>query len=65
MIRLIFKNDFCHYPSRLFFSFSKSVIQTLFATMFSQGLTALGAATVFFFKKVNQRVLKFSHLDWI
>lgn len=32
-------------------------VQALFATLFTWGVTALGAALVFFFKNVNQRVL--------
>jgi ZIP family zinc transporter len=32
-------------------------VQTLFATLFTWGVTALGAALVIFFKQVNQRVL--------
>lgn len=33
------------------------VVQALFATLFTWGLTALGAALVFFFKKININVL--------
>ena len=33
------------------------VIQALIGTLFTWGLTALGAATVFFFKEINRRVL--------
>ncbi|MGF7140065.1 ZIP family metal transporter [Roseimarinus sediminis] len=33
------------------------VILALFATLFTWGLTALGASMVFFFKKINQKVL--------
>lgn len=33
------------------------VIQALFATLFTWGVTALGAALVFFFKRINQKVL--------
>jgi ZIP family zinc transporter len=33
------------------------VVQTLFATIFTWGMTALGAATVFAFKKFNQKIL--------
>jgi ZIP family zinc transporter len=32
-------------------------MQALFATLFTWGVTALGAALVFFFKKINQKVL--------
>lgn len=40
-----------------FFSNLSPVIQALFATLFTWGVTALGAAIVFFFKKVNKSVL--------
>ncbi|HWR13108.1 MAG TPA: ZIP family metal transporter [Rectinemataceae bacterium] len=33
------------------------VVQTLFATLFTWGVTALGAGMVFFFKTINRRVL--------
>jgi ZIP family zinc transporter len=33
------------------------VMQALFATLFTWGVTALGAALVFFFKRIHQRVL--------
>ena len=33
------------------------VMQAFIATMFTWGVTALGASLVFFFKKVNQNVL--------
>lgn len=33
------------------------ILLALFATLFTWGLTALGAAMVFFFKKINQKVL--------
>jgi ZIP family zinc transporter len=33
------------------------VVQALFATLFTYGLTALGAGTVFFFKSINRKVL--------
>ncbi|HET8828357.1 MAG TPA: ZIP family metal transporter [Pelobium sp.] len=33
------------------------VVQALFATLFTWGVTALGAGLVFFFKKINQKVL--------
>lgn len=33
------------------------VVQALFATLFTWGVTALGAALVFFFKRINQKVL--------
>ena len=36
------------------------VVQTLFATIFTWGMTALGAATVFAFKKFNQKILDVS-----
>ena len=32
-------------------------LQALFATLFTWGVTALGASIVFFFKEINQRVL--------
>ncbi len=33
------------------------VVQTLIATLFTWGMTALGAATVFFFRNTNQKVM--------
>ncbi|MDR0877495.1 MAG: ZIP family metal transporter [Treponema sp.] len=33
------------------------VLQALFATLFTYGVTALGAGTVFFFKNINRKVL--------
>ncbi|MDR1655570.1 MAG: ZIP family metal transporter [Treponema sp.] len=33
------------------------MIQTLLATLFTYGLTAMGASTVFFFKSINRKVL--------
>ena len=33
------------------------VMQTFFATLFTWGMTALGAAMVFFFKEINKKVL--------
>ena len=39
-----------------FHSFSP-VIQALFATLFTWGVTALGAGLVFFFKSINKTVL--------
>ena len=33
------------------------VVQALFATLFTYGITALGAGTVFFFKSINRKVL--------
>lgn len=32
-------------------------VQALYATLFTWGVTALGASLVFFFKRVNQKVL--------
>ena len=33
------------------------VVQALLATLFTWGVTALGAALVFFFKSINQTIL--------
>ena len=39
------------------FSSLEPVIQALFGGLFTWGLTALGAAAVFFFKEVNRKVM--------
>lgn len=39
------------------FSDLNVILQALLATLFTWGITALGAASVFFFKKMNQRIL--------
>lgn len=39
------------------FSTLTPTVQALYATLFTWGVTALGAALVFFFKRVNQKVL--------
>ena len=40
-----------------FFTNLSPVIQALFATLFTYGVTALGAALVFLFKKVNKNIM--------
>ena len=45
-------NDFLTY----FYAIESPVIQALYATLFTWGLTALGAAFVFFFKTMNRAV---------
>ena len=40
-----------------FLSQYSPVMQALFGTLFTWGLTALGAALVFFFKKMNKKLL--------
>lgn len=39
------------------FATQNPVVQTLFATLFTWGVTALGSGLVFFFKSINRRVL--------
>ena len=39
------------------FSQFSPVVQALFGTLFTWGVTALGAALVFFFKSINKTVL--------
>ena len=39
------------------FSHLNVIVQALIATIFTWGVTALGAASVFFFKKLNQKIL--------
>ncbi|MEG1506598.1 MAG: ZIP family metal transporter, partial [Bacilli bacterium] len=34
-----------------------NVVQALFATLFTWGVTALGASVVFFFKKINKNMM--------
>ena len=41
----------------IYFSKIHPIYQALIATLFTWGVTALGAAIVFFFKKINQKVL--------
>jgi ZIP family zinc transporter len=41
----------------IWFSSQHVVLQALLATLFTYGLTALGAGTVFFFKDINRKVL--------
>ena len=40
-----------------FFNNLNPILQALVATIFTWGITALGAALVFFFKKVNKNVM--------
>lgn len=41
----------------LWFEQLNVIWQSLFATLFTWGVTALGAASVFFFKRINQKIL--------
>jgi ZIP family zinc transporter len=39
------------------FTHQHVIIQALLVTLFTYGVTALGAGTVFFFKSINRKVL--------